>query len=162
MTPPIRTKPLTNAQAHAARLEAQGFDAIGKGFDVIVTFAGLTFAWPARHLLAKDADATLQDLCEEVGRRVLRDQSGWSDERGPHDFSGVERALAAVFPAHREALRAALTRRLQSWESAITETTAIRQRAVDEAQAKLAKEKTRLAQIVDGYANARAALGLTP
>ena len=155
---PLKT--LTLTRAHAERLTAQGFNAVGKGHNVTFAFAGHTIEWPARHLLAKDADATLQGLCDEVGRRVLRDQSGLSDERGPHDFSGVERALVAVDPAHREALRAALTRRLQSWESAIAETTAIRQRAVDEAQAKLAKEEARLAQIVNGLADARAALGV--
>lgn len=39
---------LTRAQALAERLTAQGFNAVGKGHDVIVTFAGLTFVWPAQ------------------------------------------------------------------------------------------------------------------
>ena len=153
-------KPPTKAQAHAERLQAQGFNAVGKGHDVIVTFAGHTVEWAARHLLIKDADATLKDLCEEVARKVLRDQGGWSNERGPHDFSGVRRALDAVFPAHREARRSALARHLSAWSIAIADTTARRQKAVDVARADLAKEEQRLAQIVNGLADARAALGV--
>ena len=151
-------KPLTKAQAHAERLQAQGFNAVGKGHNVIVNFAGHTVEWAARHLLIKDADATLKDLCEEVARKVLRDHGGWSNERGPHDFGGVRRALESVFPAHRETLRAVLTSHLKGWDGAIADTTERRQRAVDAARAALAKEEQRLAQIVGGLADARAAL----